>query len=94
MFGGGWSIRGRSGESRDQFWIRERRTNTLSLKGKDGLMAERVPYDGMVYCASVPNGTLVVRRNGIACVAGNCFTYATAVLAWMNPKWLKTRALK
>jgi len=31
-----------------------------------------VPYDGMVYCVSVPNGTLVVRRNGKCFISGNC----------------------
>lgn len=30
-----------------------------------------VPFDGMVYCATVPNGLLVVRRNGKAVVSGN-----------------------
>jgi hypothetical protein len=29
-------------------------------------------YEGMIGCATVPNGTLVVRRNGIVCVSGNC----------------------
>ena len=29
----------------------------------------------MVYCATVPNGTLVVRRNGSPLVAGNCLEY-------------------
>ena len=30
-----------------------------------------VPYDGYVYCASVPNGTLYVRRNGFPAWCGN-----------------------
>lgn len=34
----------------------------------------RVPYDGMVYCATVaPYHTLVVRRNGKSAVCGNCW---------------------
>jgi hypothetical protein len=30
------------------------------------------PYSGMVYCVTVPNGTLVVRRNKKPMVCGNC----------------------
>jgi hypothetical protein len=32
----------------------------------------------MVYCASVPHGTLICRRNGKSFIAGNCFVYAYA----------------
>ena len=31
-----------------------------------------VDYNGMVWCASVPNTTLVVRRGGKAFISGNC----------------------
>lgn len=31
-----------------------------------------IPYDGKVYCATVPNGTLFVRRNGKPFWSGNC----------------------
>lgn len=31
-----------------------------------------VPYTGMVHCATVPNGTLVVRRHGKMAICGNC----------------------
>lgn len=33
---------------------------------------EVIPYIGKVYCASVPSGFIVVRRNGKVCVTGNC----------------------
>jgi hypothetical protein len=33
----------------------------------------RVPYVGMIGCATVPNHTLIVRRNGIPVVSGNSF---------------------
>ncbi len=33
---------------------------------------ERVAYDGMMGCATVRNGTLVVRRNGVVSASGNC----------------------
>ena len=32
---------------------------------------KEIPYNGMVYCASVPNGTLYTRRNGYAIWSGN-----------------------
>lgn len=34
---------------------------------------ERVPYSGMVGCVTVPNGLLVVRRNGHPIVSGNSY---------------------
>jgi hypothetical protein len=47
----------------------------------------RVEYDGMVYCASVPNGTLVVRRNGKIAVCGNCLvgSAVAASIAGVHP---------
>jgi len=30
------------------------------------------PYNGMVYCVTVPSGFIVVRRNGQVCITGNC----------------------
>jgi hypothetical protein len=36
---------------------------------------ERESYDGMVYCASVPNGTLITRRNGTMLISGNCWIF-------------------
>lgn len=33
-------------------------------------------YDGMVYCAEVPNHTLITRRNGKVLVSGNCSVVA------------------
>ncbi len=38
-------------------------------------------YDGHVHCATVPNGTLVVRRNGIPAVSGNSGSYQRKVLS-------------
>lgn len=39
---------------------------------------DAVPYDGTVYCATVPNGTLVVRRNKKVAMCGNCLEYIAA----------------
>jgi hypothetical protein len=36
-----------------------------------GWMTERVPYEGHVYCVSVPNEFLYVRRNGVPAWCGN-----------------------
>ena len=36
---------------------------------------ERVPYSGMIGCATVPNGSLIVRRGGQPCVSGNSNHY-------------------
>jgi hypothetical protein len=38
----------------------------------------------MVYCATVPNGTLICRRNGLSFIAGNCFVYAFAAACKRN----------
>lgn len=38
------------------------------------------PYDGMVYCVSVPTGCVVVRRDGKPIVIGNCHTFG----AWAD----------
>ena len=42
-------------------------------------------YDGGVYCVSVQNGTLFLRRRGKTFLAGNCFTYGIAI-ALGNPE--------
>lgn len=33
---------------------------------------QEIEYSGMIGCAKVPNGTMIVRRNGVAVVSGNC----------------------
>lgn len=35
-------------------------------------MRTDVPYDGMVYCCTMPAGTLLVRQNDLITVSGNC----------------------
>jgi DNA-binding XRE family transcriptional regulator len=44
---------------------------------------DRVPYDGKVYCVTVPNETLYVRRNGQPSWCGN--TLAPLLDYWGNP---------
>jgi hypothetical protein len=46
-----------------------------------------VPYSGMVYCATVPNSTLYVRRNNKVCWSGNSpFEHVATPESWSN--WL------
>jgi lambda family phage portal protein len=45
------------------------------IGGQRKCLANTVKYEGMVYCATVPNSTLVCRRNGIEFIAGNCDCY-------------------
>jgi glycosyltransferase involved in cell wall biosynthesis len=47
--------------------LHHNRTKLLASK----LSMSRVPYDGKVYCASVPNKTLVTERNGKILISGN-----------------------
>jgi ribonucleoside-triphosphate reductase len=43
-----------------------------NLKSKNGtLLSERVDYKGKVYCCTVPNEIILVRRNGIVTWSGN-----------------------
>jgi hypothetical protein len=54
-------------------------TDRLCLDKKKHI--ERDPYNGLVYCATMPNGTLVTRRNGSVLISGNCWTWSgTAAL--------------
>lgn len=45
-------------------------TNKNSVTGED-VTKTIVPYDGTVYCVSVPTKMLIVRRNGVVSVCGN-----------------------
>lgn len=82
-----WNIKGRSGMSRSGCCVSELTEPRAGLYRHDGSKpnygAEH--YAGKVHCASVPNGTLVVRRNGSPLVAGNCLEY------WLSrrPKWVE-----
>ncbi|MFZ5722275.1 MAG: terminase gpA endonuclease subunit, partial [Pseudomonadota bacterium] len=76
-----WSIGGRSGtDVQLQYHVRENnKRRSAALDGKDRkFMVNSVPYQGRVYCATVPNGTLVVRRAGKMLIAGNCVVYSRA----------------
>jgi hypothetical protein len=55
-------------------------TKGSGIAGVQGSQIEQVDYDGMVYCLTVPNGTLMVRRKGVAMWSGNCIAIVTASL--------------
>ena len=46
---------------------RNGRVNNTSIK-----TTRKISYDGYVYCVSVPNSNILVRRNGKICISGNC----------------------
>ena len=78
-----WCIGGRSGDVvKTQYHVYDRKVSRAYLdgggNGRRGFFGKRVPYDGMVYCATVQNGTLIVRRGGKTFIAGNCWVYGTA----------------
>lgn len=51
------------------FWFETQKRKSRYIKEHD--------YDGKVYCATVPNGTLYVRRNGKPFWSGNCLRQAS-----------------
>jgi hypothetical protein len=51
------------------------KTERLCLEKKKHIEQDR--YNGVVYCATVPNSTLVTRRNGSVLISGNCWVYAS-----------------
>lgn len=73
-----YTIRGvTSANTVPQYHVNEWRTPRADLRHTNGKPSfEFVPYDGEVFCATVPNGTLVVRRHGRPYIAGNCLSYA------------------
>lgn len=56
------------------FGEKKRRVASLTTKTKE-MLVKTEEYAGRVYCVSVPNETLLVRRNWKPLVAGNCLRY-------------------
>lgn len=80
-----YKIRKHSGMSKPSFLVIEGTTSVAGLRNAaNEPIFSTVPFDGLVYCVSVPNGTLVVRRNGKPMIAGNC----TGYLAHHDPKYV------
>jgi phage terminase large subunit GpA-like protein len=56
-----------------QFHVSECGTSAALLRRADNTsLISTVSYDGMIYCVTVPNGTLIARRNGLPFIVGNC----------------------
>lgn len=74
-------IRGRNGSNTmPQYHVRRNQVQWALLRNSANRPNfRRVHYTGKVYCATVPNGTLIVRRKGKVAVCGNCEVYAFAV---------------
>ena len=73
---GTWAIEGRSGRSMKQHWVMERKGERASLtNGDKETLYSSVDYEGDVFCVSVPNQTLLVRREGLPMFSGNCLRY-------------------
>lgn len=62
----------------DEHIVTEWTGHNLSLERKEHIRTE--PYRGSVFCASVPNGLLITRRNGSTLISGNSCT-ANAIAA-------------
>ena len=61
----------RSGSS---FVLTVGQEDSLSIDKKKHIETET--YDGLVYCAGVPNHTLITRRNGSVLISSNCWSYS------------------
>jgi hypothetical protein len=57
-------------------------TDQLCLDKKKHIETER--YKGLVYCAGVPNHTLLTRRNGSVLISSNCWAYSTGMALMMS----------
>jgi len=64
-------------------YCKEYLRNALTLNRKKQVEQDR--YSGTVFCATVPNGTLVTRRQGTVLISGNCWINAV-VGAMMNTR--------
>ena len=75
-----YNIRNRSSNNTvDQYHVSECKARAINLRdSRNRSLVGAQPYNGMVYCLTVPNGTLVCRRNGKAFIAGNCEVLALA----------------
>lgn len=61
--------------SREAWELVVSRTDRLCIERKKHIELDR--YKGPVYCAAVPNGTLITRRNGSVLISGNCWGHST-----------------
>ena len=61
------------------YMLSEWQTDFHSISRKQAISRE--PYEGMVYCATVPNSTIVTRRNNHVLISGNsCVGFSAATV--------------
>jgi C1A family cysteine protease len=71
---GGINADGRKIEGRHpEFMLTERQRDGLSIERENNKVDH---YKGKVYCATVPNGTLVTRRNKRVLISSNCWDFS------------------
>ena len=72
-------VGGRSGPAKEFYRVVQCRQRPIGMRDACGTPHfEPSHYEGKVYCLSVPNTTLVVRRSGMPLIAGNCLEYLCA----------------
>lgn len=87
-----YNIHGRFGDNTaDQYWAIQNSRERASLISDGNPIFHQEDYEGTVHCATVPNGTLVVRRNGKMIICGNCFSYNVTVTDF---NWLHEMRVK
>lgn len=79
--GSDWNIEGRSGKTKHDLFVvninqkrnTPRKYSWMSYRDRypNSYKEEWVDYDGFVYCVTLPNHTLYVRRRGCVCWSGN-----------------------
>ena len=81
-----YTIKGHtSSNTVDQYHVSEIRTAAASLRRADNTpIFKKLGYSGMVYCVTVPNSTLIARRNGKATIVGNCEAMCAAIGYTLN----------
>ena len=73
------AIRGKAGVAQEFYRVFQCAQRPISMRDSAGSPHfEPSHYEGKVYCLSVPNTTLVVRRDGMPLIAGNCLEYLCA----------------
>lgn len=73
--------RGTVSTSRESWELTVSKTERLCLDKKKHVEKDR--YKGLVYCAAVPNSTLITRRNGTVLISGNCWNHSATMCAIM-----------
>lgn len=66
---------GKTIHSGEAYCLTVSQAGRLSLERKHNIERER--YRGNVYCAGVPNHTLITRRNGSVLISSNCWAHST-----------------